>query len=277
MRRSSVFIAVSLLLPSHSAFASDSPGTTTTVVPNSTVVTVVPNSTVVTVVPNSTTVTLAPGANLPPGATMVAPPGIGAAGTTPIIGDPSKSTAPVTTTSGKIEFTADQISSLPPDQRAAAEAALAKAQASAPAASSGQSAPNIPSSIAGLTPEMLSHLTPDQLMLVEQAKNTGTIPAELKGMLANIADVPGDVYAKLSPQQKTILDNARASGVLDKAMINDILDGLTPDEIKKFTSGQSISTSTIQKAAAKKTITCVSGKKTIKLVAANCPKGYKKA
>ena len=267
MKKLSLLLLIFLSAPS--AYA-DERGTTTTIVPNSTVVTVVPNSTVVTVVPNSTTITLPPGVTLPAGATLVPPPGAGTAGTT--------TSAPTTTTTTTSTFTVDvnNLGALTPEQRAAVESAMAKAEASAPQATQTSSGPNIPSSIAGLTPEMLSHLTPEQMKLVEQAKSTGSIPSELKGMLANINDVPGDVYAKLSDQQKSILDSARASGILDKAMINDILDGLTPAEVKAFTSGQSISTSAVQKAAAKRTITCVNGKKTVTLVATSCPKGFKK-
>lgn len=249
MKKLSLLLLIFLSAPS--AYA-DERGTTTTIVPN---------STVVTVVPNSTTITLPPGVTLPAGATLVPPPGAGTA---------------VTTTTSTFTVDMNNLGALTPEQRAAVESAMAKAEASAPQATQTSSGPNIPSSIAGLTPEMLSHLTPEQMKLVEQAKSTGSIPSELKGMLANINDVPGDVYAKLSDQQKSILDSARASGILDKAMINDILDGLTPAEVKAFTSGQSISTSAVQKAAAKRTITCVNGKKTVTLVATSCPKGFKK-
>lgn len=270
MRRSLVALAFFVsMTPAHA----DDAGTTTSVVPGSTVVTVVPNSTVVTVVPNSTVVTLAPGATLPPGATLSAPPGFGAPGTTAITGDPSKSTAPATTMSAPVEVTEAQMASLPADQRAAMEAALAKAQASMPAVQQG---PNIPSSISGLTPEMLAHLTPEQLQMVEEAKTTGAIPAGLKGMLANINDIPGEVYAKLSPDQKAVLDKARASGNLDKSMLHDILDGLTPEEVKAFSAGKTVSTASAQKAAAKRSITCVSGKKSVTLVASSCPKGFTK-
>ena len=240
----------------------------TTIVSSTTTVTVVPNSTVVTVLPGST-VTMPAGVSIPAGATLIAPPGNTTSSTT-------STTSTTTTETGKFEVDMNNLSALTPEQRAALEVAMAKAEASAPSSQSTSSSPNIPSAISGLTPEMLKHLTPEQLKLVEQAKATGTIPGELKGMLSNISDIPGDVYAKLSDQQKSILDSARASGVLDRAMINDIVDGLTAAEVKAFTSGQSISTNAIQKAAAKRTITCVSGKKTVTLVATACPKGYKK-
>ena len=232
-------------------------------------VTVVPNSTTVTVVPNSTTITLPNGATLPTGAIPI-PPGLGAAGTTA----GTAGSAPANTTSEKIEVTEDKIATLSPEARAAVEKALESAKASTPAT---QDAPAIPAAIAGLTPQMLSSLTPDQMKLLEEAKSTGTIPAELKSLIANLSDIPGDVYAKLSDQQKEIIEKARASGVLDKAMLNDILDGLTADEIKAFTSGKSISTNVIQKAAAKRTISCTKGKKTVKLVAKSCPKGFERS
>ena len=245
-------------------------GTTVTVVPNSTTITVIPDSKTVTVIPNSTTVTLPNGVTLPPGTVITPPPGFGAPGTTAAA---DGSTPPGVTTSEKIEVTEEQMDSLSPEQRAAIEKALESAKASMPAT---QQAPVIPSSIAGLSPEMLSSLTPEQMKLLEQAKSTGVIPSELKSLIANLGDIPGDVYAKLSSQQKEIIEKARESGVLDKEMLNDILDGLTPEEISAFASGKSISTAVIQKAAAKKTISCSKGKKTVKLVAKNCPKGFKK-
>lgn len=262
MRKSLILLAMALTLPHWAiptAYA-DETGVTTTVVPN---------STVVTIVPNSTTITLPAGVSLPAGATLITPPGAGAAGTT------SSAPTSTVTTSSTFEVDPNNLGSLTAEQRAAVAAAMSKAEATTPTQSS-QSAPSIPSSIAGLTPEMLSHLTPEQMKLVEQAKSTGTIPTELKGMLANIADVPGDIYAKLSDQQKSILDSARASGFLDKSMINDILDGLTPAEVKAFTSGQSISTTVVKTAVAKRSIICTNGKKTITLAATTCPKGYKK-
>lgn len=255
-----------LVTPVTSAIA-DEPGTTTFVNPN---------STTVTVLPNSTTVTLAPGQNLPPGAVLAPPPGIGAAGTTPITGDPGTTTPPPTSTSTKIEFTEEQIASLPAEQRAAALAALAQAQASAPATVTGPNSPNIPSSITGLTSDILKHFTPSQLQLVEQAKTTGQIPSELRSMLVTINEVPGDVYAKLTDQQKEILEKAKTSGILDKTVLHDILDGLTAEEVKAFSSGRSISTNIIKKATAKKAIICISGKKEVTLLASNCPKGFKK-
>lgn len=233
------------------------------------IATVVPNSTTVTVVPNSTTITLPNGATLPTGAIPI-PPGLGAAGTTA----GTAGSAPANTTSEKIEVTEDKISTLSPEARAAVEKALESAKAAMPAT---EERPAIPAAIAGLTPQMLSSLTPDQMKLLEEAKSTGTIPAELKSLIANLSDIPGDVYAKLSDQQKEIIEKARASGVLDKAMLNDILDGLTADEVKAFTSGKSISTNVIQKAASKRTISCTKGKKTVKLVAKSCPKGFERS
>lgn len=229
-----------------------------------------------TVIPNSSTVTLAPGQTLPPGAVLTPPPGFGAPGTIPITGKPGSSPIPSMTTSPKTEVTEEEIANLPPEQRAAAMEALAKAQAAAPPSSTGPTAPQIPSAIAGLSPAMLQHLTPDQLQLVEQAKSTGQIPSELRSMLATINDVPGDVYAKLSDQQKDVLAKAKASGILDKTVLSEIRDGLTPEEVEAFSSGQAISTNVIQKATAKKAITCVSGKKTLTLLATSCPKGFKK-
>lgn len=241
------------------------PGATTTIIPNSTTVTVLPNST--------TTVTLPPGVSIPPGAVLINPPGSGTVGTTP----PGTTTTTTATTTQTFEVNMDQLGTLTAEQRAALEVAMKKAEAEMPAV---QSTPNIPSSIAGLSPEMLKSLTPDQLKLLEKAKTTGTIPAELKSLLANLSDVPGEIYAKLSDQQKSILDSARASGVLDKNMVNDIIDGLTPAEIIAFTSGKSISTSIIQTVVAKKTttITCVKGKTTRKItgVGPKCPSGFTK-
>ena len=258
-------LALLLIVGMPHAAANDTPPSVA--IPNPTTMTVVPNSTTVTVVPNSTTITLPNGATVPPGAVLIPPPGLGAAGT--VAGNAGS--APATTTSEKIEVTEDQISTLNPEQRAAMEKALESAKAAMPAT---EERPAIPAAIAGITPKMLSSLTPEQLKLLEEAKSTGTIPAELKSLIANLADIPGDVYAKLSDQQKEIIEKARASGVLDKAMLNDILDGLTADEVKAFTSGKSISTDVIKKAAAKRTISCTKGKKTVSLVAKSCPKGF---
>lgn len=221
------------------------------------------------VIPGST-FTLPNGVTLPPGVVFTPPPGFGTPGIT--LG--SAGALPGATTSEKFEVTEEQLDSLSPEQRAAVEKAMEAAKGSMPAT---QEAPAIPTSIAGLSPEMLSTLTPEQKKLLEQAKSTGVIPTELKSLIANLADIPGDVYAKLSDQQKDIIERARASGVLDKEMLNDILDGLTPEEITAFASGKPISTAVIQKAATKKTITCIKGKKTVKLVAKSCPKGFKKA
>jgi len=263
-------LILALLMAGIPSAGAEGPATTT-VIPNSTTVTVVPNSTTITVVPNSTTVTLPQGVTLPPGAVITPPPGLGAPGT--VAASPGSTTAPAPTTSGKVEFSADQLGSLTSEQRAAAEAAIAKAQASAPTTESG---PKIPAEIAGLSGDLLSRLTPEQLKLVEKAKETGAIPSELKELLANVQDIPGDIYEKLSAEQKSVIEKARESGILDKSVLADILDGLTPAEIKAFSSGKTIATAVIQKAVEKRSITCTNGKKTIKLAAKSCPKGYKK-
>lgn len=267
MRKALTLVLLLAAIPSASA---EGP-TTTTVIPNSTTVTVVPNSTTVTVIPNSTTVTLPQGVTLPPGAVLTPPPALGAPGT--IAATPGSTAAPAPTVSGKVEFNADQLGSLTSEQRAAAEAAIAKAQSAAPAT---ESAPKIPAEIAGLSGDLLSRLTPDQLKLVEKAKETGKIPDELKELLANVQDIPGDIYEKLTVEQKSVIEKARAAGILDKTVLSEILDGLTPAEVKAFSAGKAISTTVIQKVVEKRSITCTNGKKTIKLAAKSCPKGYKK-
>lgn len=182
----------------------------------------------------------------------------------------------------KIEFTADQIANLPPEMRAAAQAALDSAMAAQPMAK--DSGPAIPSQISGLSKELLSQLTPEQLKLVEEAKKTGTIPSGLTGMLENINDIPPDIYAKLTSDQKAVIEKAKAAGLFNKEVLNDLISKADPKVIASLASGGPITSEMIQKlqntVVAKKinsiSITCTNGKKTVKVVAKTCPKGYKK-
>jgi hypothetical protein len=207
----------------------------------------------------------------------------GAAGTSAIplpaggLGDPTKQV-----NGDKIEFTADQIANLPPEMRAAAQAALDSAMAAQPAKK--DSAPAIPSQISGLSKELLSQLTPEQLKLVEEAKKTGKIPNGLSGLLENINDIPPDIYAKLTDDQKAVIEKAKAAGLFNKEVLNDLISKADPKVIASLASGGPITSEMIQKlqntVVAKKintvSITCTSGKKTIKVMAKSCPKGYKK-
>jgi hypothetical protein len=174
----------------------------------------------------------------------------------------------------KIEFTADQLANLPPEARAAAQAALEAAMAAQP--TSKEAVPAIPSQISGLSNEILSKLTPEQLKLVEEAKKTGTIPSGLTGMLENINDIPPDIYAKLSSDQITVIEKAKAAGLFNKQVLNDLISKADPKVIASLASGGSITSEMIKKLQNKISITCTNGKKTIKLAAKSCPKGYKR-
>lgn len=175
---------------------------------------------------------------------------------------------------GKIEFTADQIANLPPELRAVAQAALESAMATQPSAK--DSAPTIPSQISGISNEILSKLTPEQLKLVEQAKKTGSIPSDLAGMLENVNDIPSEIYAKLTNDQKAVIEKAKAAGLFNKQVLTDLISKADPKEIAALAAGGPITSAMIKKLQNTISITCTNGKKTIKLAAKSCPKGYKK-
>lgn len=175
---------------------------------------------------------------------------------------------------GSIEFTADQISSLPPEARAAAQAALDAAMASQPVTQ--DQLPAIPSKISGISKDVLSQLSPEQLRLLEEAKKTGTIPSGVATALESLDEIPSEIFAQLTNDQKAVIEKAKAAGLFNKQLLTDLMSKADPKVIASLAAGGPITSEMIKKLQNKISITCIKGKKTLKLVAKSCPKGYKK-